>query len=134
MILFVLLTNLFTLQADNDCLEGVEKILVKHWGFYINTPADVRPEEFGMYSGLGMFIELYTDTVTINKYIKLLNNLKLRETTGGFDTRSKLELYSKKGVCYVYIDQFSVLMNGVEYEISPALHKELEELEFYPEL
>ena len=132
----ILIINLLLLlQVDSkDCLKSADKIILKYAGFDLETIIESTPQHFDVAFVDDCYIKIYEDSIYINKILHLLKELKVqdRDSTFGINTRAKIELYNADKVCNIYLDQFAVLINGIEYKNNPELRAEFEKLQAKP--
>lgn len=131
----LIISLLLLLQVDNKVyLEKADKIVLKYAGFDLETIIEITPQHFDVAFADDCYSKIYKDSIYINKLLGLLKELKIqdRDSAFGINTRAKIELYDASNVYYIYLDQFAVLINGIEYKNTPELRAEFEKLQDKP--
>ena len=134
-IILIISILLLSFQPNRkDCLKKADKIVLKHVEFDILTIADILPENFEQQFENMLYVNVYEDSVHIDNFLHLLNELKVQDVDSivGVDTRAKIEIYNADKVYNIYLDQFAVLINGIEYKNTPELRAEFEKLQAKP--
>lgn len=134
-IILIISILLLSFQPNRkDCLKKADKIVLKHVEFDILTIADILPEDFEQQFENMLYVNVYEDSVHIDNFLHLLNELKVQDVDSivGVDTRAKIEIYNADKVYNIYLDQFAVLINGIEYKNTPELCAEFEKLQAKP--
>lgn len=134
-IILIISILLLSFQPNRkDCLKKADKIVLKHVEFDILTIADILPEDFEQQFENMLYVNVYEDSVHIDNFLHLLNELKVQDVDSivGVDTRAKIEIYNADKVYNIYLDQFAVLINGIENKNTPELCAEFEKLQAKP--
>lgn len=133
--LFLLLFFLFPILCLSQKYENcnVEKIIVKHVGFYnYYTAVDIPCHDFEKaFDHCADFkVHEIKDSLAIRNFLKQLSNLEPIDSTiyPNIDTRAKIELCSQKDTSIVCLNQFLTIKDGVKYKTSEALRNFIENL------